>query len=276
MLPSPPSQAVAPWRADFLSHLTQLGLPTCVLSTVRATSTSTETSSSLPFAATTSWVPRARTAVFRGMWAALPENENNPAERNPLVYESDMLSMTTDARMDKAQEIAPDDCLDGARGTGGGGPFEAVFWIPDAMTQWRFSGKAYLLGQDVDSDGPAAVRVRETLLERMRKVGDGAFSWSREITGHFGNMSPLMRGSFKNPPPGRPVAEGTGGEGLGLGQRVEDLGDEIARRNFRVVVLVPDEVDRVDLSESDKAKRWRYRYVGEESDLTWETTEVWP
>jgi len=212
------------------------------------------------------------------MWGTLPENENNPAERNPRIYESDFLSLTTDARMDKAQEISleGEEGPDGTRGTGGGGPFEAVFWIPDAMTQWRFSGKAYLLAPDVESDGEASVRVRETLLERMRRVGDGSFSWEREITGHFGNMSPLMRGSFRNPQPGRPVAEGTGGEGLGLGQKVEDLGDEIARKNFRVVVLVPDEVDRVDLSELGKARRWRYRYLGKDADPTWETTEVWP
>lgn len=263
----------APWRADLLAHLSQLGLPICVLSTVHAGHSS---STSGP-ASATPWIPRARTVVFRGMWGSLPENDKNPAERNPPTYESDLLSLTTDARMDKAQEIAPDaENSSSPGGTGGGGPFEVVFWIPDAMTQWRLSGRAYLLGPDIDSDEAAAVRVRSGLLQRMRKVEDGPFSWSREVTAHFGNMSPGMRGSFRNPPPGRPVAEGQGGEGLGLGQTVEDLGDEIARKNFRVVVLAPDEVDRVDLSDSKRARRWRYRYVEGEEEQSWETTELWP
>ena len=125
---------------------------------------------------------------------------------------------------------------------------------------------------------------------RMRRVqvNDGGEGWSfeREITGHFGNLSPLMRGSFRGPARGTPVAaEGSRGEGEELGQRVEDLADGRARRNFRVVVIVPEEVDQVDLSSELGPRRWLYVYRGPggESQLAggevigeWEKVEVWP
>lgn len=177
--------------------------------------------------------------------------------------------------MDKAREIVPS-LKDGVPGTDGGGAFEAVFWAPAVMTQWRFSGKAYLLGPDVESGSPRAVGVRETLSKAMRRVGEGDFSWEREVTAHFGNMSPLMRGTFRSPPSGRPVADGIGGDALGQGQRVEDLHDEVARRNFRVVVLVPEEVDKVDLNDPEQGKRWKFRDTGRSGENAWESVEVWP
>ena len=251
------SPAPAPWRADFLTHLSKAEPPLLALSTIRPTSPPS---------------PRARTVVFRGMWGDLTPNDRNPAPRNPPVFESDFLTLTTDARMDKAREIAPAPTGGELVGTDGGGRFEAVFWGSEAMTQWRFSGRAYLLGPDVESGDPPAERVREVLQRGMRRVADGDFSWEKEVTAHFGNLSPAMRGTFRNPMPGIAVAEGAG-EGLGVGQRVEDLHDGVARENFRVVVLVPDEVDRLDV---ETARRWRFRDVGGLGGSAWETTEIWP
>jgi hypothetical protein len=95
-----------------------------------------------------------------------------------------------------------------------------------------------------------------------------------------------MRGSFRGPTPGTPLAGLSGAEkGEGLGQRVDDLEDEGARRNFRVVVIVPDEVDQVDLSDELRPRRWLYVYrgAGGEPKLAggevigeWEKVEVWP
>lgn len=253
------SSSAAPWRADFLSHISKTEGPLLTLSTIRPTSPPS---------------PRARTVVFRGMWCALPPNPRNPAPLNPPVFESDFLTLTTDARMDKAREIAPAPTspAEGPVGTDGGGRFEAVFWGSEASTQWRFSGRAYLLGPDVESGDPPAERVREVLSRGMRRVAEGEFSWGKEVTAHFGNLSPAMRGTFRNPPPGVAVVE-RGGEGLEVGQRVEDLQDGLARRNFRVVVLVPEEVDKVDV---ETARRWRFRDVGGMGESVWETTEVWP
>lgn len=230
------------------------------------------------------YVPRARTVVFRGMWGSLPANSLNPAPRNPLVYESEMPVFTTDARMDKVVDLLGDEPAS-VGGSGGGGTVEGVFWAVKATTQWRVRGKAYVLGPDMDEEEATPRRVRGTLLERMRSVlssqrGD-EWSWSREVTAHFGNMSPVMRGSFRNPPPGSPVSKVPEDDRLRLGQKVTDLHDEVARKNFRVVVIVPEEVDRVDLSDAERARRWRYRLVPEgEAEGTmagqWEVVELWP
>jgi len=297
----------APWRAAFLQQVYQLDptAPCFVLSTVHPNLDSDSPPTRLP---------RARTVALRGMWAELSDNDRNPAERNPPgIWASDMLCITTDARMDKVTQImlpgseAGDAAVPEASmphsaagsASGGGGQFEAVFWVPAAKAQWRLRGTAYVLGPDIDSPEPAPSKVREVLTRRMRRLGgaEADWSWEREVTAHFGNMRPIMRGTFRNPCPGRPVSEGKGGEGLDLGQAVEDLQDKIARENFRVVVMVPDLVDRVDLAEDKRARRWIYGYVGEggegeetwkgdegedylrwdgEIEAGWKITEVWP
>ena len=236
--------------------------PTFVLSTLHPVEPS---SSSAP-----SFAPRSRTVVLRGLWASLPSNPKNTAELNPDVYETDLLTITTDARMEKVSELFKS-ASGSVSQSGGGGPVEATFWAVEAKTQWRLRGHAYVLGPDIDSD--AAASVRTAVEEHMRGNGDtSSWSWGRELTAHFGNLNPVMRGSFKNPPPGTPLTQKPG-PGLELGQKVDNLDDEIARRNFRVVVIVPEEVDRVDLSNPAKARRWNYKLA--KAGL-WETTELWP
>lgn len=119
------------------------------------------------------------------------------------MYESELLCFTTDKRMQKLGEI----CGTGeeVEGSGGGGVVEAVFWIKgNVMVQWRIKGKAFVIGQDIDEEG--GEEVRRELGKRMRVVGEESkregWNWGRELTGHFANMSPGMRASFKNPPPG--------------------------------------------------------------------------
>ncbi len=66
------------------------------------------------------------------MWGELPENKHNEAEQNERVYESEMPTFTSDVRMAKIEEIfatgkgrgGKEEC----RGSGGGGPVEAVWW----------------------------------------------------------------------------------------------------------------------------------------------------
>ncbi len=66
---------------------------------------------------------------------------------------------------------------------------------------------------------------------------------------------------------------------------MHDLHDALARANFRVVVVVPDQVDYVDLSRPDDPRRWLYTYVGPDGgdargagDVVagWERCEMWP
>lgn len=154
------------------------------------------------------------------------------------------------------------------------------------MVQWRVRGKAYVVGPDIErSDEGKATQA--TLLQRMRRRGkadaakDGHWSFGREVAAHFGNLSPGMRGSFRNPPPGTPITSGAR-DGLGLGQKTTEIEDDVARRNFRVVVIVPFEVDQTDLSDPEKPRRWIYRVASggaaQGADIVggWEQTEIWP
>ncbi|RYP06207.1 hypothetical protein DL764_003299 [Monosporascus ibericus] len=302
--PSSPAEGEAPWRSPFLEHVQGMASPEFTLGTVRRVRSSSDGS------ADTAAVPRARTCIFRGMFADLPANPRNPAPRNPAgVYAaSDLITFTTDVRSDKMRElfglVADDDDgevtgkqgegegkggEEGAaiRGSGGGAPVEATFWARQAATQWRVRGRAWVLAPDIEDayqGSEGARRAVEALKARMRRIGEGEWSFAREITAHFGNLSALMRGSFRGPPPGRPVDDGD--DGLRLGQELEDLHDEVARGNFRVVVIVPEQVDRADLSDPKRGRRWLYTFVGAGRreprcpggvvDGWWEKIEVWP
>ncbi|KAK2012901.1 hypothetical protein LZ32DRAFT_628664 [Colletotrichum eremochloae] len=115
---------------------------------------------------------------------------------------------------------------------------------------------------------------------------DEGWSFAREVTAHFGNLSPAMRGTFRNPEPGTPRKANPADGEHRLGQKVEDLHDDVARANFRVVVIVPTEVDETDLSDPEDPRRWLYRFVGASADCRppdgaersndWEKIELWP
>jgi pyridoxamine 5'-phosphate oxidase len=62
---------------------------------------------------------------------------------------------------------------------------------------------------------------------------------------------------------------------LSLGQQVNDLHDKVARKNFRVLIIIPEEVEQIDLSEPDQARRWKFTYVGGEGG-DWKKEELWP
>lgn len=254
----------APWREAFLSHIEQLKQPTFTLSSLHS-ATPSEPSS------TSHLVPRARTVVYRGMWASLAPNPKNSAQLNPTSFQTDLPTVTTDARMEKVSEMFTGSDPDSLSNVGG--PVEAVFWFPESMTQWRLRGPIFMIGPDIDS--AEASPVKEELMPYMRRVGTSEWNWSRELTAHFGNLSPLMRGTFRNPPPGTPVTQKPEA-GLGLGQVVEDLKDEIARKNFRVLVIVPEEVDRVDLSDPERGRRWNYRLDRAGNGAEWSEAELWP
>lgn len=283
---NPTPTHTAPWKPLFQNHLELIGGPSAefVLSTVTAAG-----------------LPSARYCIQRGFWACLPDNPHNKLPKNPAVYESDCPVFTTDARMSKTYDLFATGKGRGTReqslsGSGGGGPVEAVYWIKDVKVQWRVRGRCWLVSaEDVEGEGEqnsGTVSVKAQVGRYMRKVGehekkDGEWSWRREVENWFENLSPLMRGTFKNPPPGRPMNEGTEGEGEALGQKGGHLADEeLARRNFRVAIICPEEVEQVDLSDPEKAKRWKWtlaeesggpggegqtRPVGE-----WNMVETWP
>ncbi|KAF1824095.1 uncharacterized protein K489DRAFT_378488 [Dissoconium aciculare CBS 342.82] len=268
----------APWRATFLEHVNSMDSPEFVFASLAPA-----TSSSSP----TPYVPRARFCIFRGLWAELPENKHNNAPKNERVYQSDMPTFTTDVRMQKVWELfasSPGKAEDVSqvRGSGGGGPCEAVWWNKETKIQWRVKGEAYIVGPDIEGEGEQSKEssgVRTTKSElgsRMRIVkedGTDKWSWKTELTSHFGNVSPGMRGSFANPPPGKPVDEPFEGD-LKVGEKVEDLDDATARQNFRVVVIKPEEVESVDLSDPKTSRRQLYKYDSNTS--SWSQQELWP
>ena len=175
-------------------------------------------------------------------------------------------------------------------GSGGGGPVEAVFWPKETGCQWRIRGAAYIVAPDVantrgDQPGEVSSGVRALKAEvgrhmRVREGMEGTegdWKWETELTGHFGNVSPGMRGTFRNPPPGKPTHGREPEAGEELGQKVQDLEDKEARENFRVVVIVPEEVERTDLSDPAKARRmfWTFEEVAEGKG-EWKAEELWP
>ncbi|KAI0470197.1 pyridoxamine 5'-phosphate oxidase-domain-containing protein [Xylaria cf. heliscus] len=322
----------APWRSLFLSHVETMDSPEFTLGTLRRVSAADARGRRSSILATPLYFPRARTCIFRGLFANLDANPKNDAPLNPSgVWESDLLTFTTDARMDKMEELWEDGIdleLRSGRGTdpkspttakvgeelweeglarkkgkkteapvktraeklkgsGGGAPVEAVFWARQPAVQWRIRGRAFVLAPDIESS-PEGREVMTLLKSRMRRPpyssstahAEGKeWSFAREITAHFGNLSPTMRGTFRNPPPGQPISFPIEGDGLALGQKVTDLDDPVSRANFRVVVIVPDELDQADLSDPEHGRRWIHTYIGGthgKGQGEWETVEVWP
>jgi pyridoxamine 5'-phosphate oxidase len=61
---------------------------------------------------------------------------------------------------------------------------------------------------------------------------------------------------------------------LAVGTKVEDLEDPVARANFRGVIIKPEEMESVDLSDPAKARRQVYKF--DQSTGQWTHTECWP
>ncbi len=137
--------------------------------------------------------PRAHRHVPRALGHAAGQRAE-PGGAQPGVYESDLPVFTTDARMSKAAELAASAAA------------EAVWYAAEAQAQWRVRGTAWALGPEPQPVARAAIGARMRRLERDHDDHDDAaeaWSWPREVTAHFGNLSPAMRGTFRNPPPGR-------------------------------------------------------------------------
>jgi pyridoxamine 5'-phosphate oxidase len=283
----PTTSTIAPWKPQFEQHLERIGGPSAefVLATV-----------------THEGQPSVRYCIHRGFWAKLAENSHNKLEKNPAIYDSDCPVFTTDARMSKTFDIFATGkgkgTLEQSRsGSGGGGPVEAVYWVKDIRVQWRIRGKCWLVAADdieggEESQNSGTVTVKAEVGRYMRPQGDheskqNHWSWKREVENQFENLSPVMRGSFKNPPPGKPIKEGADGPGEALGQKAGHLSEEeLARKNFRVAIITPEEVEQVDLSDPEKSKRWKWSLATEHGGpggddqavpvSEWNMVETWP
>lgn len=139
-------------------------------------------------------VPRLRTCGCRGFF---PELELHPKGQeamdqqvedggNPAVFESDMLTFTTDTRMDKLPQLESS-----------GHAIEAVFWLKDLMTQWRIKGTAFAIGNPQGESAEDERNSRQEIKKALRATEDGdtsKWTWERAVTKYFANHSPVARG----------------------------------------------------------------------------------
>ncbi|KAJ5246458.1 hypothetical protein N7468_001441 [Penicillium chermesinum] len=261
-----PRHAQAPWREQLSSHLDRTQVYEFTIATIGYDSKGRP-------------VPRVRTCGCRGFFPELelhPSGQKDMDEQvedggNPPVYESDLLTFTTDIRMEKLHQL-----------DASGNAVEAVFWLKDLMIQWRIKGTALSIGNpSVDSKEQEHRKALGDWLRPKEGAGDiQKWTWEKAVTKYFANHSPVMRGSFKSPPPGQPRSKIPDNPELQLGQKVTDLHDPIARENFRVVAIVPEEAEYLDLSNADDVRRWKWDFqaAGSEGNSTgrWNESELWP
>lgn len=177
---SSPPASVAPWRATFLEHVSKLDDPYMAVSTVGR-----DPRTGAP-------VPRVRYCGYRCLFGDLTlhpsaaQQLEEEKETNPPVYESDMLTFTTDVRMEKVEHFTDFD-----------GAIEVVFWVKDVMTQWRLRGKAFVIGDDPNRPGEKGARseISTGLRKKEKSQSEKDWSWEKEITSYFANHSPVMRGT---------------------------------------------------------------------------------
>jgi len=147
-------------------------------------------------------------------------------------------------------------------------------------------------GEEAQNSGTVTVKAELGRYMRGKSDSDHAqgndWSWKREIENSFENLSPMMRGTFKNPPPGQPLSEGKDeSAGEALGQKAGHLSEEpLARKNFRVCIITPEQVEAVDLTDPANCTRQIWTLAEEaggpggkqpsESVGEWNMIETWP
>ena len=101
------------------------------------------------------------------------------------------------------------------------------------------------------------------------EVGEIRFNYGIQI-----QETDLLSGTFAAPPPGQKVTEPYDDKNLKLGQKITELDHSVARKNFRVVVVKPDEMEQLDISDPEKARRQVYTF--DKSTGEWQHEETWP
>lgn len=215
----------APWRSLFQSHIATMPSPEFSLSTVFQS----ENGNPLPrvrtcqfrnFWAQVNLHEAAKEQLLKKDGSGTENNKNdndNESDKegkgsekgiNPPAFESDLLVFTTDIRMGKIGQITS--AANEATGSVGG-PVEALFWAKQVMKQWRIKGNAIVIGDDGSKSTEQSarkevrkwMRPREHVTDSKNTLGSSetfggstTWSWEKEITAQFANMSPVMRGKF--------------------------------------------------------------------------------
>ncbi|KAK6533309.1 hypothetical protein TWF694_002261 [Orbilia ellipsospora] len=194
--------------------------------------------------------------------------------------------------MEKFKDLGEVEGVSATSSTGATNNVEACFWIPSKENpmigkQWRIRGRCFVLPRDIDGAG-GDTTTKRWLAERLRRNEGGngeGFDFGREYKAHFGNLSPVLRGSFRNPLPGAPKELGTGGLTPKSPIGDEELNQEVALDNFRVVVIEPTRVEYLNLDGPLKLVWVPVGGEAEKSEMLgkfgkvdgdWREVEVWP
>ncbi|KAK6526730.1 hypothetical protein TWF281_009932 [Arthrobotrys megalospora] len=271
--------SIAPWKQALNSHIQSLACPTFSLATVSQAGGIS--------------VPHVRTLVFRGFYAELPVNKYNPVASN-TGFRSNLIAFTTDNRMEKSRDLGGLEGITSSSLPTVTNNVEVCFWIPSngenpvIGKQWRIRGRCFVLPRDLGSQDTGAKETKKWLVERLSNDngGDGSdFDFAKEYKAHFGNLSPSLRGSFRNPLPGAPKEFGDGGLTPKSPIGNDQLDNEVALSHFRVAVIEPTRVEYLDLEGpsrtvwvpvgSDAEKSEKLESFGKVNGI-WREVEVWP
>ncbi|CAD1812929.1 Pyridoxamine 5'-phosphate oxidase family protein [Candida parapsilosis] len=228
--------------------------------------------------------PQNRTLIYRG-WLF-----NNKS--------SNVITFTTDKRMEKYQELLDSDKV------------EAVFWFGHIRKQIRFRGKVRLLDSEhqpsidlnhitsgevtpieLDSnedDSRARVQkqpVQTSLISPSFVENDNTQEdlstyqyapptreeWQQELDRQWNGLSKALKTSFRKPDPKSPMTEDKAKLISKIQRGVDGKKEEDGYKNFAVGTIF---VNYVDYYEQDKDKRFVYEL--DEESHTWTEEEVCP
>lgn len=230
--------------------------------------------------------PNSRTVIFRG-WLF-----NNKS--------SNVITFTTDKRMDKYQELLQNDKV------------EAVFWFSNIRKQIRFRGRARILddehhpnidikhmkeeinGNLVSHQSSTSLSTQSTQKQPIKTpllsptyaanntaqeefdaadfVPPTDEEWDQELQRYWDGLSKPMKTSFRKPAPKSPMTEENQKLISKIQRGVDGKKSDDGLKNFAVVGIF---VNYVDYFEQDKDKRFIYE-LEEENQHQWTETEVCP
>ncbi|KAF3189415.1 hypothetical protein TWF788_010499 [Orbilia oligospora] len=239
--------SVNPWKQAFNAHVQTLACPTFAFATAAVPQTGGIA------------VPHVRTLAFRGFYAELPFNKYNPVSSN-TGFKSDLIAFTTDKRTEKLRDLGGVEGVTASSLPTVTNIVEACFWVPSDQNpavgkQWRIRGRCFVLPRDFDTEDKGVKETKKWLIEKISRNGGGDgsdFDFAKEYKAHFGNLSPVLRGSFRNPLPGTPKELGDGGLAPKRPIGDDQLDEEVALSHFRVAVIEPTRIEYLDLEGRTK------------------------
>lgn len=86
-------------------------------------------------------------------------------------------------------------------------------------------------------------------------------------------MLKCLVGSFKQPSPGQDRSKPYDDKHEKMGEKLTGLDDEVARKNFRVIVIKPESVEELNL---DPENAGRKKYTFNKKTAVWDMVETWP